>query len=203
MLVSALLVALAVARAAPADDHQRGLQAFHRGDVAAAMAALRPAAAAGHPPSQALLAYIFDRADFVEEAARLYRQAADGGDADGAAGLAGLYVSGRGVAKDEKLALQHFSKAAALGHEAAAEAVAQAYLKRQLGADASVDPEGARQALLRAAGQGHLASAEALAEAYRRGSYGLVADEAQAQQWQAKATAWRQQRASAPTRPPR
>lgn len=115
--MSLLLVALA-ATAAPADDHRRGLAAFHRGDVTAAMAALRPAAKAGHAPSQALLAFILERADFMDEAVALYRAAAAQGDVDGHAGLAAALLAGRGVAKDEKAALAHFSKAADGGHEA-------------------------------------------------------------------------------------
>lgn len=120
-----LLCGAAWAAAAPADDHQRGLQAYRRGDVVAAMAALRPAAQAGHAPSQVLLAFILDRGDFPEEAARLYRQAAGQGDAEGHAGLAGLLLAGRGIAKDETAARAHFSKAAALGHAGAAQVLQQ------------------------------------------------------------------------------
>jgi TPR repeat protein len=131
VLVVMLVVMLAVwagpASALPADDHQRGLTAYQRGDVVAAMAALRPAASSGYAPSQALLAYILDKADFPDEAARLYQAASDQGDAEGHAGLAAACLNGRGVAKDEKRALQHFSKAAALGHEASMAVLVQAY----------------------------------------------------------------------------
>lgn len=111
--------------AAPADDHRRGLAAYQRGDVVAAMAALRPAARAGHAPSQVLLAFILDRGDFPDEAARLYREAAAQGDAEGHAGLANLLLTGRGIAKDEKAARAHFSAAATLGHAGAQQALAQ------------------------------------------------------------------------------
>lgn len=112
--------------AAPADDHQRGLLAYQRGDVVAAMAALRPAAKAGHAPSQSLLAFILDKADFVDEALALYRAAAAQNDAEGHAGLGNAYLGGRGVAKDEKQAMRHFSKAADLGHVASQAIVARA-----------------------------------------------------------------------------
>lgn len=124
-LSAAMCCAAAWAAAAPADDHQRGVLAYQRGDVVAAMAALRPAAQAGHAPSQVLLAFILDRGDFPDEAARLYRQASEQGDAEGHAGLANLLQTGRGIAKDEKAAREHFSKAAALGHAGAAQALRQ------------------------------------------------------------------------------
>ncbi len=193
----ALALLAPLVHAEPADDHQRGLLAFQRGDVAGAMAALRVGARAGHGPSLSLLAFILDRADVSGDAARLYREAAAQDDADGHAGLADMHLTGRGVAKDEKLALQHFSKAAALGHGLAIDVVANAWLKGQFGADAAADPATARAAWQRAAGQGHLPSAEALAEAHRRGLWGLPVDAVQAAQWQARAAAWRVQRAAA------
>jgi TPR repeat protein len=140
---SGLLCAALAAGAAPADDHQRGLLAYQRGDVVAAMRELRPAADAGHVPSQTLLAFILDRAGFADEATRLYRAAAERNDAEGHAGLAAAYVSGRGIAKDEKQAWLHFSKAAELGHEASIEVVAQAYRQGLFGMP--VDPAAAAQ----------------------------------------------------------
>jgi uncharacterized protein len=180
-----------------AQQHQRGLLALQRGDVAAAMSTLRAPAKAGHAASQALLGLIFDRADMAADAAALWQAAAAQGDADAHAGLASLYQSGRGVAKDEKRALRHFSEAAARGHAASVELVAQAWLQGQLGTDAAADPEGARLAVLRAAEQGHLASADALAAAYRSGRFGLPVDPALAQSWQERAKRWREQRAVA------
>jgi TPR repeat protein len=197
----ALGLATTPAVAAPADDHARGLLAYQRGDVVAAMAALRPAAKAGHTPSQALLAHILDRADFPEEAATLYRQAADSGDAEGHAGLANLLLIGRGIAKDEKRAREHFSKAAELGHVLATQVIADAHLKGQMGLTLpSSDPAQAVVALKRAAEQGHLPAIDALALAYRRGDYGLAADATQAATMQARAAELRRQRAAAPTK---
>lgn len=131
-LIRRLLCAAACATAgvvapAPEDDYRRGLQAYQRGDVVAAMGALRPAAGAGHAGAQTLLAFILDRADFADEAARLYRAAADQDVAQAHAALADLYLTGRGLAKDEKQGLAHFSKAASLGDEAAALALERAY----------------------------------------------------------------------------
>jgi TPR repeat protein len=120
-------------QAAPVDDHQRGLQAWQRGDVASAMRALRPAADAGHVRSQTLLAFILDQAGFADEATRLYQAAAAQGDAEGHAGLAAAYQGGRGIAKDEKQAALHFSKAAELGHVPSMAVLARAYRNGELG----------------------------------------------------------------------
>ena len=87
-------LALAAAVAAPEDEHRRGLQAYNTGDVATAMSVLRAPANAGHAPSQSLLAFILDRGDFVEEAARLYALAAAPGRRRGAGG-AGQLLSDR------------------------------------------------------------------------------------------------------------
>jgi TPR repeat protein len=197
----ALWLCSAASLAAPIDEHQRGLLAFQRGDVAGAMAALRAPAQAGHAPSQSLLGFILDRADFAADAAAMWRQAAAQGDAEAHAGLANLYLTGRGLAKDEKLALHHFSEAALRGHAQAAEIVATAWLQAQWGADAQAQPATARAALLRAAEQGHLASADALGRAYAEGRYGLAPDAAQASSWQQRAAAWRRERAAAPVKP--
>lgn len=120
-------LALVTAVAAPEDDHRRGLQAYNTGDVATAMSVLRAPANAGHAPSQSLLAFILDRGDFVEEAARLYTLAAAQGDAEAQAALGNFYLTGRGVAKDEKKALSHFSEAAEQGHVLAMQVLAKAY----------------------------------------------------------------------------
>jgi TPR repeat protein len=184
------------AQAAPADDFQRGQLAFHRGDVVGAMSALRPAAQAGHGPSQALLAFILDRADFPDDALALYRDAAAQGEVEGHAGLANAYLTGRGVAKDEKQAAVHFSKAADGGHARAIEAMADAWLKGQWGLDAAADGPAARAALLRAAERGQLPSAEALAVAFAQGRYGLTADNAEAGRWQARVADLRKQRSA-------
>jgi TPR repeat protein len=119
--------------AAPADDHQRGLQAWQRGDVASAMRALRPAADAGHVRSQTLLAFILEQAGYADEATRLYQAAAAQGDAEGHAGLAAAYQGGRGIAKDEKQAALHFSKAAELGHTPSMAVLSKAYRNGELG----------------------------------------------------------------------
>lgn len=133
LLALLLQCSAAALLAAPEDDHRRGLEAYHRGDVATAMAALRAPAKAGHAPSQSLLAFMLDRGDFVEEAAALYRQAAAQDDTEALYALANFHLTGRGVAKDEKQSLSLFSKAADLGHVPSMQVLAQAHAKGLMG----------------------------------------------------------------------
>lgn len=189
-----------VAGAAPADDHARGVAAYNRGDVVAAMSALRAPAKAGHAPSQVFLAFILDRADFVDESFALYRDAAAQGDSAGLAGLANAYLTGRGIAKDEKAALQHFSKAAERGHALSVEIVAEAHLKGQLGLAGAPDAQ-VLAAVRRAAEQGHLPSIDALAQAHASGRWGLPADAAQATTWRQRGAELRAQRAAPASSP--
>lgn len=199
-VIGAQLLCVAVAMASADDDYRRGLAAFQRGDVVAAMSTLRPGASAGHAPSQSLLAFILDRADFTEEAATLYRAAAAHGDAEAHAGLANLLLTGRGIAKDEKAAFEHFSKAAQLGHELSIQVVADAYLKNQFGQSAAREPAVAREALERAAGRGHLAAAEALVDACRSGGLGQAADPACEAAWRQRVAEIKRQRIGAPAK---
>lgn len=193
-----LAAGLGNAWATPDDDYRRGLEAFNRGDVTTAMTVLRAPAKASHVASQTLLAFILDRADFPEEAARLYREAAAQGDAEAHAGLGNLHLAGRGISKDEKQAVVHFSKAAELGHVPSIHALADAYLRGQMGLDkASRDDSRAVAVLRQAAEKGHLPAAEALALAYRSGEWGLAADTVAAAQWQSRVNELRKQRPGA------
>lgn len=175
----------------------RAQQALQRGDVVGAMNLLRPLVAAGHPRAMSMLGFLVDQAGSTDEAVRLYAAAAERDDVDGHVGIAQALAAGRGVAKDEKKAYLHFSKAAALGSPYAAELVAGAWLGRQWGLDPGADPAAARQALLVAATQGHLPSAEALRQAYSEGGLGLAPDAAEAERWQVRIAAWKQQRRGA------
>lgn len=124
-LAAALVLIAAAAFAAPEDDYASARKAYARGDVSGAMRTLKPNVAAGHGPSMALMAFMLERSDFVDEALALYRRAAELDVADAHVGLGNLYLAGRGVAKDENAALVHFSKAARLGDAHAAALVAR------------------------------------------------------------------------------
>ena len=200
LALAAAALSAAGAGPTPADDHARGLAAYNRGDVVAAMSALRAPARAGHAPSQVFLAFILDRADFVDEALALYRDAAAQDDPAGHAGLANAYLTGRGIAKDEKAALQHFSKAAERGHALSVEIVADAHLKGQFGL-ADAPHAQVLAAVRRAADQGHLSSIDALAQAHASGRWGLAADAAQATAWRQRGAELRAQRAAPASAP--
>lgn len=200
-LALTLVLAAGGLRAAPEDDHKRALQSYQRGDVVAAINALRPAAKAGHAPSMTMLAFILDRSDFIDEALALYQGAATQGDAEGHSGLANYFLIGRAVAKDEKRAFEHFSKAADLGHAGSIEIVAEAHLNRRLGGqELNSDDAAIVAALRRAAAQGHLRSVDALAQAHQAGRWGLAADATAAASWQSKAAELRKQRGLTPAK---
>lgn len=201
-LAAALATLPLVAWSAPQQDHERALALYQRGDVAGAMAALRVPAQAGHAAAQSLLAHILDHADLTEQAIPWWQAAAAQGDAQAHVGLANLHLAGRGLAKDEKRAVQHFSEAAALGHAAAARWLADAWLAGQMGLSAKDQPEIALNVWTRAAEQGHEPSAEALSAVYREGRLGVTADAAKAAAWQARALTLRRQRETAPAAAP-
>ncbi len=169
------------------DDYKAGLQAYNRGDVAAAINVLRKGADGGHPPSQALLADILDQSDYNEEAVVYYRKAADHGNADGEFGLGRMYLTGEGVRRDVAEARKWITRAAERGHMQATAALAQAYMKGELGvADGERQSEAAFQWIKRAAEQSHLPSLEFLALGYRKGINGLAVDVKQAELYEAR-----------------
>ncbi|MCK6429759.1 MAG: hypothetical protein L6Q72_11815, partial [Burkholderiaceae bacterium] len=134
-----LLTLAAQAAATAEEDFRAGQLAYQRGDVAAAITALRRAAAANHAPSQYLLGFLLENAGLVDEAAGHYRGAAEQEHADALAAYAGLLAAGRGAPKDERAACDLYSRAAARGHAMAIRIVADAYLKGELGVRARDD----------------------------------------------------------------
>jgi len=130
-----LLLALWAAWAAadPEADYQRGLRAYSGDDLITAMEVLGRAADAGHPQAQALLGYIFDKAEDNAAAMRYYRMAADQGDPAGEYGVASLYFTGEGVEKDETEGVRWMSLAAERGYGPAIEVMAEAYLNGAFG----------------------------------------------------------------------
>jgi TPR repeat protein len=137
----------------PERDYQRGFKAYAQEDLIGAMEALGQAADAGHPKAQALLGYIFDKAEQDAEAMRYYRLAADQGDPAGEYGVATLYAAGEGVEKDDAEALRWFSMAAEKGHGPAIDVLADAYLQGALGLEP--DREEALRLLRMGAAEGY------------------------------------------------
>lgn len=183
-----LLCQAGVVRAAPEDDFRAGSEAYRGGDVVQAMAVLKKSADAGHAPSQALLAYILDKAEFNDEAVAYYRKAAAQGDRDGEFGLGSMYVAGDGVKRDLAEALKWITSAAEKGHASAINSLAQAYISGGLGIDGT--QRNAAEALRwvrRAADADYLPAIEHLARAYRTGAYGLAVNAEQAETLDAKA----------------
>jgi TPR repeat protein len=187
-----ILVALFVCQAwaawaAPEDEFRAGSQAYQAGDIVQAMASLRKSADAGHAPSQSLLAYILDKAEFNDEAVVYYRKAAAQGDAEGEFGLGSMYAAGEGVKRDTAEARRWITRAAEKGHAGAINALATAYINGGLGIEVTQrqDPETLRW-VRRAADSGYLPAMEHLALAYRKGAYGLAIDVQQAQALEAK-----------------
>ena len=187
-----LLWQVGVAWAAPEDDFRAGSQAYRSGDVVQAMALLKKSADAGHAPSQALLAYILDQAEFNDEAVDYYRKAAAQGDPEGEFGLGSMYAAGEGVKRDPAEARKWIARAAEKGHAAAINSLAQAYIKGELGLD-ETQRNGAEALrwVRRAAAAGYLPAMEHLAAAYRAGAYGLAVDLKQADELDAKTRAAR------------
>jgi len=190
--ILALLLAwqTCLAWAAPEDDYRLGADAYRAGDVVRAMALLKTSADAGHAPSQSLLAYILDQAEFNEEAVAYYRKAAAQGEAEGEYGLGSMYAAGEGVKRDPAEARKWITRAAERGHAAAINSLAQAYIDGELGIDESQrNGADALRWMRLAADAGYLPALERLAAAYRTGAYGLAVDLKQAEAMDAKGRA--------------
>ncbi len=187
--VGAVLALLhsAVTWAGAEEDHREGLSLYLRGDVVGAMNKLRPAAGAGHAPSQVLLAQLLEGAGLSQEAAAQYRQAAEAGNAEGQYALGAMLAEGRGVDRDDADARRWIERAAAADHAGAVNYLAQSYIRGSLGLSkpSAADMNGLpwnRQA----AANGHLPALDYLAQAYRNGAWGQI-DVKQAEAFEAQA----------------
>lgn len=172
--------------------YEAGTKAYKQGDAAGAMSLLKPAADAGHAPSQAMLGFILDKSLFYDDAVAYYRKAAEQSNPDGLYGLGVMYSEGSGVKQDFGEARRLIIKAAEHGHKEAVNVMAQAYINGGLGLD-----EAARQSaealawIQRSADNDDLPSIDALAAAYLSGQYGLTPDPKKAEVLVAKANKMR------------
>lgn len=184
----ALGLAAPVVRAGPPEDFKAGLDAYRVGDVRTAVSILRNSADGGHAASQVLLGDILDAAEEDEEAVKYYRLAAEQGSADGYMGLAKMYSSGEGVAKDVAAARGWILKAAETGHPVAVQALAKSYIEGGLGlTDADRSGPQALRWIQAGAALDLLPAIDRLAVAYRQGQLGLAADAARASELEARA----------------
>lgn len=178
----------ATAAVDPVALYEAGTKAYKQGDVAGAMASLKPAADAGHAPSQAFLGFVLDKALFYDDAVVYYRKAVEQGNADGQYGLGVMYTEGSGVKKDLDEARRLIMAAASQGHKDAINVIAQAYIGGGLGlTDADRQSQEALNWIKRSANNNDLPAIDALAAAYMTGQYGLTPDPKKAEILIAKA----------------
>ena len=120
-IVSALL--LLAASSSVAADFAAGVEAYGRGDYAAALREFRPLAEQGDAAAQVNLGIMYDNGDGVPEDDRQavfwYRKAAEQGNTAAQVNLGLVYANGDGVPEDDRQAVFWWRKAAEQGDAAA------------------------------------------------------------------------------------
>jgi TPR repeat protein len=123
---------------APAQNFQKGMAAYKRGDYAAALRAWRPIAERGNATAEYSIGLMYVRGHGVSqddaEAVKWYRRAAGQGLASAQNNLGFMYEKGRGVPQDHVEAEKWYRKAAEQGH---ADAQHNLGLMRQKGQSAA------------------------------------------------------------------
>ncbi len=182
-MVSILVMPISL-QADARSDGDLGIAEYRKGNLIEAMQLLEKSATEGYLPAQTTLAFILDSAERDAEAVHWYQQAAEGQDAVGLFGLAGMYAKGEGTDKDPRKAGQLMLQAAQLKHVEAMRVYAHALEHGQLGLTAS--PQSAAKWYLKAAEFGDETSMQRLRKAYTQGQLGLPADAKQAEAWRKK-----------------
>jgi len=100
------------AQADVAEDMTRAQSYYEKQELTDAILVFKRLAEQNHTPAQARLAEILDYTEADDEAVGWYITAAAQGDADGAAGLGGMYLKGEGIKKNPAQAF-HWIKFAA------------------------------------------------------------------------------------------
>jgi len=170
----ALLTATYALAETPQEYVTKAEKAFDESDIIGAMSYYRKAAEAGYIPAQNRLAYLLDKSERNEEAVIWYKKAAGQGDAEAEYGLAGMYVSGDGIAQDRAEALRLFTSSASKAYPPAIHVMASAYEKGGLGQ--RIDYELAREWLEKGVQLNDYWSIKRLSKAYRNGELGLRID---------------------------
>ena len=182
-----LMLVLAAAAPAAADDLADGLAAYERGDYQAALAAWLPLAKRGDAEAQYRVGRIYyygtGVAPDAAEAARWYRAAAEQGHARSQSNLGTLYEEGRGVPADPAAAAGWYAKAAAQGRAVASLNLGRMY---EQGRGVPQDESKAFELYEAAARKGYGEAQWRLARMYEQGR-GVAADAEQADKWDRRA----------------
>lgn len=181
-----LIIASMALQVSLADDRTSdlalGRDALGREDIVTAMAHLETAARDGSAEAQALLGYIYDKAEDNATAASWYRKAAAQDHPDGLFGLGEIYLSGDGVARDVEQGRHFMTRAAELGHVKSMVALGHQY-EYDMPTSASLAVHWYR----RAADAGDRFAAARLARAYAQGELDLPQDAEKSRQYQVAA----------------
>ena len=143
----------------------------------------------GHAPSMVLLGAIHESSggdEAIERANRLYRRAADKGDAQAMWSLGVNHLSSKGGVTDHAEAVRWLQKAVDHDHELAAWALGKMYL---VGNSVARDESRGVELLRRGGELGNSAACRELAEIYEHGRFGVAADPEAARRWARRAEA--------------
>jgi len=168
-------------------DGDKGIAEYRKGNLIASIQLLEKSAAAGYPPAQVTLAYIYDQSENDDAAFHWYQQAADSKDPAGLYGLGNMYAKGEGTEKNPTRAGELILQSAQLDYLPAIRAYAFALENGQLGFDSN--PATAANSYLKAAESGDGVSIRRLRDAYKYGQLGLPIDAQQSAHWDAKINA--------------
>ena len=120
VILAVLLVAWPVWAPASAADLGEGIDAYRRGDGAAALAVFEPLAEQGDRNAQFMMGVLHEDgvgiAKDMAKAIAWFRRAAEAGLASAQYNLAQYYENGTGVAADPSMAVGWYRRAAARGH---------------------------------------------------------------------------------------
>ena len=168
--IFAAVLLLLLAAPAWGQDFEKAMEAYDRGDYAAALEELRVLAEQGHVLAQRKLGIIYATSFGVPrnfaEAVKWYRKAADQGNADAQLMLGVRYEHGDGVPRDHAQAVKWYRKAAEQGH---AEAQTHLGAKYAAGQGVSQDLREAAMWYAKAADQGYARAQALLAFMYVEG----------------------------------
>ena len=168
-------------------DGDKGIAEYRKGNLIASIQLLEKSAAAGYPPAQVTLAYIYDQSENNDAAFHWYQQAANNKDAAGLYGLGNMYAKGEGIEKNSTRAGQLILQSAQLDYLPAIRAYAFALENGQLGFDSNHAT--AANWYLKAAESGDGVSIRRLRDAYKYGQLGLPIDAQQSAHWEVKLNA--------------